>query len=201
MGEEVIVPFHPSRERVPSLVSVRSTLIGSSMLALRARGLEGRYLATLPREYADAVLHTPAGVWLPSRVALEHYLACDRLELDSATIVDIGRQVTVVTQKSALAMILRLAKQAGANPWTLFSKCDQLWARIFDGSGIAIFKLGPKEARFEVAGCSLVKSAYWRTGLRSLLSTANDSFVTKMYIREIPGSLTSSSCVFRISWV
>jgi hypothetical protein len=108
--------------------------------------------------------------------------------------------VAKATQKSVLAGILRLAKEAGTTPWTLYASCDKYWARFFEGSGIGIFKLGPKEARFEVAGCSLARSTYWRIGLRGLLTAVSEPFATKVYLREIPQMVTSASCGFRISW-
>ncbi len=47
MSEEVVVPFRPTRATVPPLVGVRSTLITSSLLSLRANGLEARYVEGL----------------------------------------------------------------------------------------------------------------------------------------------------------
>ena len=88
----------------------------------------------------------------------------DRARLDVLTILKIGNDGARATQKSVLAMILRLAKEAGTTPWTLYAKCDRYWARIFDGSGIGIFKIGPKDARFEVTSCALASSTYWRIG-------------------------------------
>ena len=200
MAEETIVPFRPSRDAVPPLVGVRSTLIGSSLLSLRAHGLEARYLEHLDPAHKETILYTPAGVWLPTAVALAHYTACDRLGLDVATILAIGNEVAKATQKSVLAMILRLAKEAGTTPWTLFASCDRYWARIFDGSGIGIFKVGPKDARFEVASCALARSPYWRTGLRGLLTAVSEPFALKVYVREISHMATEKTCGLKISW-
>jgi hypothetical protein len=179
---------------------VRSTLIGSSVLSLRSHGLEERYLAALPPEHRDAVLYTPAGVWVPVASAEAHYSACDKLALPTQDILAIGSEVAKTTQKSVLAGILRLAKEAGTTPWALYAGCGKYWSRMFQGSAIAIFKLGPKEARFEVASCSLAGSSYWRHGLRGLLGAVSEPFARKVYLRDIPSLGTSTTCGFRISW-
>jgi hypothetical protein len=200
MPEEVIVPFRPSRETVAPLTFVRSTLLSSSFLALRARGLETRYLAELSPELHDIILYTPAGVWVPVAVALAHYSACDQLNLTQQQALEIGSNVAKVTQKSVLSTILRAAREVGATPWSLFPRCDQYWARVFQGSGISIFKLGPKEARFEAVACALAQSNYWRVGLRGLLTVVCEPFATKVYVREITAVTTPLTCGFRISW-
>ncbi len=200
MAEEVLVPFRPSRETVAPLTAVRSTIIGSSLLSLRHFGHEERYLAALAPEHRETVLYTPAGVWLPTPVALAHYTACDALGLPVHEILEIGGRVALSTQKSVLTGILRLAKEAGVTPWALYTGCDKYWARSFMGSAIGITKLGPKEARFEVAGCALCSSAYWRIGLRGLLSATSEPFATKVYLREVPQLTSGTSCGFRISW-
>ncbi len=201
MAEELFTPFRPSREGAPALDSVRSTLIGSSVLSLRGRGLEARYLALLDPRHRDAILYTPAGIWLPIEVALAHYAACDRLELPAHDILAIGSDVAKVTQKSVLASVLRIAKEVGATPWTLYANCDKYWARIFHGSAVGIYKLGPKEARVEIVACGLCASAYWRTGLRGLLGAVSEPFAQKVYVRVLAALATSTTCGYRVSWV
>jgi hypothetical protein len=198
--EQSIVAFSPSREGVPPLSAVRSTLIGSSFASIRGRGLEARYLTALPTDLHDAVMYTPAGTWIPVAIAEAHYAACDQMALPVSEVVEIGREVARVTQKSVLAMILRLAKEAGTTPWSLYEGCGRYWSRIFQGSGIGIFKLGPKEARFEVVSCSLARSPYWRIGLRGLLQAVSEPFATKVYVRDSTVLTSATSCGFRISW-
>jgi hypothetical protein len=200
LAEEVLVPFRPSRDAVAPLTAVRSTVVGSSILSLRARGHEARYLAALPPEHRDTMLYTPAGVWIPTDAVMAHYAACDSLELPAHEIMEIGGNVARTTQKSILAGILRLAKEVGVTPWALYEGCDKYWARSFQGSAISITKLGPKEARFEVAGCVLCSSPYWRTGLRGLLSAVSEPFAKKVYLRDVAPLTSATSCGFRISW-
>jgi hypothetical protein len=200
VNEEVVVPWEPSREAVPLLSAVRSTLISSSVLSLRAHGLEQRYLAELVPEHREAVLYTPAGVWLPAPSAEAHYAACDRLGLGAQQILAIGSEVAKATQRSVLASILRLAKEAGTTPWALYRGCGRYWQRMFQGSAVAIFKLGPKEARFEVTSCSLAASNYWRIGLRGLLGATSEPFAQKVYVRDVPHLSSATTCGYRISW-
>jgi hypothetical protein len=201
VNEEAIVPWAPSREAVPALSAVRSTIIGSSIVSLRAHGYADRYLAGLPPEHRDIVLYTPAGVWMAVVYARAHYAACDKLELSSQEILAIGSEVARATQKSILAGILRLAKEAGTTPWALYRGCGSYWQRSFQGSAIAIFKMGPKEARFEVTSCALCESTYWRAGLRGLLTAVSEPFAQKVYVRDLPLLTSATTCGYRISWV
>ncbi len=201
MNEEAIVPWVPSRDAVRVLTAVRSTLISSSIVSLRAHGHGERYLAALPPEHHDIVLYTPAGVWMPVTHARAHYVACDKLGLTTQEILTIGSEVARATQKSILAGILRLAKEVGTTPWALYRGCGAYWQRTFQGSAIAIFQLGPKEARFEVAGCLLCETAYWRAAVRGLLTAVSEPFAQKVYVRDMPLLTSTTTCGYRISWV
>jgi hypothetical protein len=201
--EEPLVQFTPSRDRVAPLEMVRSTLLTASLRTLRKHGFEDRYFRELRAELHEAIRFTPAGVWLPVAIAEAHYDACDRMGLAPQEIVAIGNEVGLITQNAAFAMILRLARGSGATPWLLFENVDRGWSRIFQGSGIATFRIGPKEARFEVAGSSLARSSYWRVGLRGLLIAVALPFAASktVYVRELPTLAGPTTCGFRISWV
>jgi hypothetical protein len=201
--EEALVRFIPSRDRVGPLLTVRSTLLTASLRTLRKHGFEERYFRELPADHHESIRFTPPGIWVPVAVAEAHYDACDRMGLAPQEILAIGNEVGLVTQNATFAMILRLAKGSGATPWLLFENVDRGRSRIFQGSGIATVRIGPKEARFEVAGSPLSRSSYWRVGLRGLLIAVTLPFAASktVYVRELPTLAGPTTCGFRISWV
>ena len=178
------MPFPVARERVPVAHTVRSTLISSSQLSLREHGLYDRYVASLPAADHDRVLYVPAGTWLPLDAAIAHYAACESLDLGENEILSMGNAVGKATQRTALAMLLKTVKEAGATPMAFFTS-SRFWARLFAGGAVACFKLGPKEARFETVGVPLARFRYWRVGYRGLLSSVVAPFCTEAYAQEI----------------
>jgi hypothetical protein len=61
--------FIPLPAPVPLLTEVRSALLTSSLLSVRERGHEARYLTLLDPRYHDAILYNPAGLWVPLATA------------------------------------------------------------------------------------------------------------------------------------
>ena len=58
-SDEVFIPLPVP---VPPLTEVRSALLTSSLLSVRERGHEARYLTLLDPRYQDALLYNPAGL-------------------------------------------------------------------------------------------------------------------------------------------
>ena len=152
-NEEVHLPFPaPSKALVPLTTQFRSTWLTSSVRAVKSRGRWDDYLVALPRQHHDAVENSVAGVWLPVDVAIAHYDACDKLNFTPMELFVIGGEVHTTAQASVFSMLVKLATGAGATPWTAASQFNRLWSRVWIGGGVAVYKLGPKEARLEFAG-------------------------------------------------
>jgi hypothetical protein len=181
------------------LTEVRSTLLGSSFLALKERGHARRYLALLPRELHDTIQFTPAGVWLPASVAEAHYGACDALGLPDEELQLIADAVARITRPTMVKTAATIAGAAGATPWTVLATADRFWGRVYRGSGLRIVKGGPKEARLDVLACPLARFRYFRVGLRAIIHGTMLHFVQTAYVRE-QGS-GPEVVVYRLSWV
>lgn len=180
---------------------VRSTLLASSLHAIRERDLFDRYQVLLPERYHEQVIHTLAPVWLPIEVAVAHYNAVDALQLDDRTVYEIGRSVGDRLQGTFLGTIARGAQRSGVTPWAILNKMDRVWGRIFEGGGgCAVFKLGPKEARAEVRGLPLVRCAYFRQGFRGVLAGGLEVIARKCYV-NLQDSKHHDGLNFVVSWV
>jgi hypothetical protein len=61
-----------------------------------------------------------------------------------------------------------------------------------------VVKVGPKDARMELVGNSVVGIPYFRNAMRGLWAVALELFCTKAYVNEIGRSETTYKV--RISW-
>jgi hypothetical protein len=203
-GEEVVVPFPGNlpRERVPMAAEYRSTWISTSQQTLRAHGLYDRYVKNLSPRVRDALVASVAGVWMPSELAAEHYRACDRLELMDLDLVQIGRESAERAHGSMMSMMVKVAKGTGVTPWTSLGQVQRLWQRSLNGGGgIALYKLGPKEARVEFAGFPFAAIHYVRVAIRGIALGVVELFAQTAYAREIAGLCTDKTLAYRLSWV
>jgi hypothetical protein len=159
-----------------------------------------RYLALLPREHHEAVLSSVAGVWLPVEVAIEHYRACDKLEIGDRELVEIGAEVAKHSLKTTLSVAVSLAKGAGVTPWTILEQLPVVWYRVWSGGGVAVYKIGPKDARLEVAGWQCAASHYCRVAVRGTIGGLVELFCQKAFVREVSTLCGPSTLAYRISW-
>jgi len=195
--EEFILPYPPD----VVATKFRATWLASSLRAARTRGFFDRYLANLPKEYHDVVLHSVAGEWLPVEVALAHYAALDALALSEVEILAIGAEVNARFNNIFLQTVLRLAKGVGATPWTAFRQAQKMWDRTWVGGGYAIVKLGEREARGEVVGWPCARFRYTRVGMRGMVSGTTSLFCRRAWVQEIPAQCTDTRLVYKINWV
>jgi hypothetical protein len=114
--------------------------------------------------------------------------------------LDIGREVSHHLERTLLGTAVRVARQTGVTMWTPLGQLHRLWDRMFIGGGVAVYKLGPKEARIELVGCTLAPIPYFRTGLRGVLLGVGSVFTDKLYINELR-SPHADAIVLRGSWV
>jgi hypothetical protein len=198
--EEVVVAFQTERRLVPHATHFRSTWLTSSQATLRAHGYFAQYERHVAPELKQDVLGMVAGQWLPMRVAMAHYEACDRLQLSTEELVAVGEAATRRANATSLEFVVRLATAAGADVWTVFAQAQRMWERTCRGGAVAVFKLGPKEARIEVAGYPLSRYRYNRVTMRGIISGIAGLFCSKLYIHEIGSQCTTTDLTFRVSW-
>lgn len=197
MTEEVLVrfpsPLHP-------VSHVRSTLIQASVGSLRDRGLVDRYTALLPEQHHELILRSLAAEWLPVEVGMAHYRACESLDLLEHEQTDIGGDVGRRIQRSALSTIARAGKAAGVTPWLALTAMDRMWARLIQGGGVQVVKVGPKDARVELANVQLAQFMYFRNAFRGLVLAAADLFAARTFVRTQHGRCGPDRLEYRVAW-
>jgi hypothetical protein len=196
---ESFVPFeHPGRP--PQATHVRSTLIVSSMQAFRARGLFDAYSAQLSVESRNELMSLIAGTWIPIDLGFAHYRAADGLGLDSKAIDGIGGEVGERINKTMLSLVVKLSKQTGVTPWTALARAQRIRELSWQGSDVAVWKLGPKDARFDWVGMPYASVPYYVTSLGGFLRGLIQLFSTEAYTKTVPERCTPAAVSYRISW-
>jgi hypothetical protein len=197
----VVVPLRVSSAGVVDpVVKVRSTLLASSVLGLRERGLIDPYLEALPTEAHSTILDTVTGQWLDVKFAMDHYRACDTLALTVDEQFACGWRTADRIQNSVLGTLVRVAKNAGVTPWTGLEQFQRLWDRLLLGGSAAVYRMGPKDARVEIHGVPMVQFAYFRNAWRGMFGGSGQLFANRLYINEIASYTTATRTAFRISW-
>ncbi|MFO0660761.1 MAG: hypothetical protein U0165_13155 [Polyangiaceae bacterium] len=197
MKEEVFLPYPKN----PVATSFSATWLSSSLKAARERGLLDKYLSHLPARYHDQVLHSVPGTWLPVDVAVAHYEAMDALPMADDEIVRIGEEVTERFHGVFFSTVFRLARAAGATPWSMFTHSQRMWDRTWVGGGIAIFKAGPRDARGEFVGWPCARVRYCRVAMRGMMLGTVALFCKKATVLEIPSLCTDMTLGYRMQWV
>lgn len=199
--EELVLAHVAPRERVPLATKVRGTVILGSLRGLRAHGCIERYMAALdPRHHAtvDSVI---AATWLPVEFALAHYDACQSLGLDRQTTEDIGAESGRFINETVLTVVAKLTTQSGVSPWFVLGYANKLASRTWVGSSLALWKLGPKEARLEWIQQPVARVPYFRTAFGAFTGAICKLFAPTVYVREIPRRTRETEMSYRISWV
>ncbi len=181
------------------MTHVRGTLIVASLNALGQRGHTARYFAALSEENRTAIRAILATTWVAEPLALAHYTACDALGLSSHEAHAIGAEVGARIRATFLGTLLGAARAAGTTPWTYFQSIPRMFSRVSMGGAVAIYKLGPKEARAEWYGLRGLGVPYFRAAFRGANQAIVELFCTKAYVSETP-ALRGGDWAFRASW-
>jgi hypothetical protein len=85
-------------------------------------------------------------------------------------------------------------------PWTVIPTMPRFWGRIFDGSALVGWKLGPKEVRIDAVRTPLVDVRYFRNALRGQCMGLMDLFCTRSYVNARAVSLEPGTFSVRLQW-
>jgi hypothetical protein len=198
---EAAAPFSMRADLVPTATQIRSTLLVSSQQSLRSRGLYEPYLALLEAGDRKVLTELVAGVWCPIEIGVAHYEACERLGLPNPTLLAIGHEVEARMRASILFHFLRITREAGASPLSVLVRSRRFWDRVFVGSELGVFRLGPKDLRLEIAGFPFATLTYNRVTFRGIVESLMTPFCTKAFVRDAPEAQGATTIGWRVAWV
>jgi hypothetical protein len=198
---EVLHALSTERDRVPLAKQIRTTLLVSSQQSLRARDLYARYLALVPEAADRAALSSlVVGTWTPIALGVVHYEACERLELPGTELLAIGHDVEMRLRRSILLNLAVAARNVGVSPITVLMQAPKFWSRTFVGSEVSIERLGPKDARFIIAGFPFAHLVYNRVTFRGILESLLAPFCTRVFVRDAPECAGPAALGWRVAW-
>lgn len=199
--EEVFLPHIGKPADVPLASAVRGTVLLGSLRGIREQGLYQRYLERLPAKHHEAITALTAASWLPAELAVAHYNACDELALDRSTIEEIGRASGLFVNRTVLTVVARVSREAGTTPWFALSNAHTLCTRTWIGSSIAVYKLGPKEARFEWIQLPVAHIPYMRQAFGAFAAAIGGLFTRVMLVKDLEPQARGRTVSYRMSWV
>lgn len=158
--KEIIVPHDLSRG---PLVAVRRMLVHSSIAELGASGLYERYRELIEGGSLERIRELIGPGWMPVELALEHYSACDRLQLSDKTIHEAGIRAG---DKMGSALLVAGAQpqveEKDRSPWPLLQAFARMGRRIYDGASAQYVKTGSNALRIEYYGNPLFAFHYYQ---------------------------------------
>lgn len=196
-GGQIILAYPP---RVTPIRNVRSTLLLAVRSSLQESGHYDAYCDALAPAHRTLILQTVAGVWIPLEAAMEHYRALDSLLLSTEVQMRLGGATFERIRGTLLGTMLRYANDAGVTPWVLLPQLQRFWNRAFDGGGLQVVKVGPKEALGHCVQVEMCESRYFRSALRGLLGAVLGLFCRKAYVQEIGGTRERGSLTMKMQW-
>jgi hypothetical protein len=167
---EIVVPHDLSRG---SLVAVRRMLVHSSIAELGVLGVYDRYCENIQRGSLDRIKELIGPGWMPVELALEHYAACDKLQLRDDAIFQMGVRAGDKTGSALLvAGAQPRVEMKDRTPWPLLQAFARMGRRIYDGASAQYTKTGLNSLQIEYYGNPLFSFHYYRVAHRGFMHQA-----------------------------
>jgi hypothetical protein len=194
-------PGAAQRVAVRTCTRVRSTVLVTSIQALREAGYEAAYTALVAPALREHLFGLGAPAWLPIELADAHYRACDGLGLRNEEIMAIGARLAPA-HASGATIVAQAARATGmVTPWTVLAHAPRYWARMYDGAEVTVHEDGPKDARVEVAGQPLARYGYWRVGFAGVLRGLAEALASRAHVKErLSGTPDAPIVSVSIAW-
>lgn len=170
----------------PNVTHIRGIILTKSMENLVQAGLHERYLKELEPELHESMRFVIAASWVPIELARAHYEACDRMRLGDRTTDDLGSRMAASMSGPLFASLLRATRSAGMESlWTVLKQKDRLWDRMYQGGGVTVIKVGPKDLILENHGISLAESRHFKAAYRAYWSALGALFAKAAHVKFV----------------
>jgi hypothetical protein len=168
--KEIVVPHDLSRG---PLTAVRRMLVHSSIAELGVLGVYDRYCDYMQRESLDRIKELIGPGWMPVELAMEHYTACDKLQLRDDAMFQMGVRAG---DKMGSALLVAGAQPRvetkDRSPWPLLQAFARMGRRIYNGASAQYARTGPNSLQIEYYGNPLFSFHYYRVAHRGFMHQA-----------------------------
>jgi hypothetical protein len=179
------------------LTAVRGSVLIADQMFLREQGHGDAYERALTER---SLLTVTAAELIPLAAVHAHWHALDSLALPTSVIQQNGRELARRVHGEFLQTLVKLAGKLGFSPWTPLRNSQKVWGRLYQGSGVAVWRQGDAMARFDVLDMPLCKSRFFRTSCMAGIEASLGSFCNGVTIIEREAARTSSSMSVRVAW-
>jgi len=195
---EILIPHDPARG---PLRAVRRMLIQSSVAELKQLGVYERYRVGIAPALLEQIMDQVGPGWLPVELAMEHYYACDALELDPADIERLGAAAGENLARTLLVSGSGSTPEGEASPWSAIGAFSRMGKRIYEGGSSQYVRLGPKQLQIENIGNPLLSVRYYRVAHLAFLRRAFGTLGVKVTDAKITNFRPRGAMVeVRLTW-
>lgn len=196
-----VVACHPPAEEFPVPISgVRSTLLCAGLAALRSLGHFERYLRHLDDAGRRWAMELVPGAWVPAATAMQHFVACENLDLGTEGAFTVGVESGDRANSSFWKTLEALHHASAPMPWPLLFQYPRLWGRMFEGGAVRVTRLGPTHAEVSVSDVPFARFPYFRDAFRGTNYAALRRCVPGARVFELAGSATATSFAVQAVW-
>jgi hypothetical protein len=196
---DMVLPLRHPEGAIPLATHYRTTGTVACLRLLDERGLRARYDAHVAPEHRTTIAEMVPATWMTVEVALAHFGAVDSLGLTSAELLELGTTAGAGVTSSQTGTLLRMTREMGLTPWSIFRHGQRIWDRMCKGGDLSIERRGPKEAIVTLHGVPTTSSTYFRVMMRGVFQAGLTPWCTKGYVSEI--AVTPTTLSFREAWV
>lgn len=198
-SREILVAHDPSAG--PS-IAVRNLLIQSSLLELRESGYYERYAKNIEPKVLESLLASLAPGWIPMDLALAHYQACERLDLNADELSEVGSRVGKRVQSAMLVSLAKSVREANYDIWMATGQLHRMMRRLHQGGSVQMVRVGAKDKLLEERGLQVTRYNYVRQcHLAVTRATYAALGATVRYAKIVSYDLATDDFVIGIGWL
>ncbi|MEM9195881.1 MAG: hypothetical protein AAGF12_42335 [Myxococcota bacterium] len=188
------------REEIEPVNAVRGYVFVSGRPWLRQRGLLDRYMELLPQELHRRFDEITALEWVPIDEAMLSYAVCDRMELSSKEMRELGAFVSAANNGAFVETLARLAGGFGISPWVALKSLHKVWPRSNRGGAVAVYRVADREARIELWNVPMVRSRFFCVSFCGALEHGLALFRRNASVTEIESESAGDDIALRATW-
>ncbi|MDD9965163.1 MAG: hypothetical protein OXR73_02990 [Myxococcales bacterium] len=160
--QEILIPHDLNRGPI---TTVRRLLVHSSIAEIKQLGLYEHYREHIAPASLTRILELIGPGSMPVELALEHYRACDKLEISDRETQAVGKRAGERMQ----GLLLVTQKGAETAPWSMLGAVSRVGERLYDGGSSQYVRLGPKRLSIERMGNPFFSVRYFRIAHKGFL--------------------------------
>ena len=169
----------------PKVTDIRGIVLQTRLKLMREHGHYDEYVGRLRQPHRDQILNALASSWVPMEVSLAHYEALDSMPLSDAQISRMAEPMGAGLFQNLFASLVKMARSSGAEAgiWFGLKQADRVFQRMYNGGGVKVTQVGPKDAFIDIGSLAFADSRCFRLShcafLRGIFSFSTKACVCK----------------------